>query len=66
MGAIVSTVDMIDQGIVRHTLIKPGQRNALLEKAVQLAYLLGPAFDSPSGMVWPRVCISSFAAPNSD
>lgn len=53
----MSTVDLIDEGIVRRNLVTPAQRDALLKKAVQLADLLGPSFDSPTGMIWPRVSI---------
>lgn len=55
LGAMVSTVDLIDEGVVRRNLVTPAQRNLLLEKAVRLANLLGPSFDSPTGMIWPRV-----------
>ena len=54
---MVSAIDLIDEGVVRRNLVTPVQRDLLLEKAVQLANLLGPSFDSPTGMVWPRVSI---------
>lgn len=57
LGSMVSTVDLIDEGIIRRSLVTPAQRDLLLEKAVGLANLLGPSFDSPTGMIWPRVCI---------
>lgn len=55
LGAMVSTVDLIDGGIIRKGLVKASDRGALLQKAAQLADLLGPGFDSPTGMIWPRV-----------
>jgi len=55
LGAMVSTIDLIDESVVRRNLVTPVQRDLLLEKAVRLASLLGPSFDSPTGMIWPRV-----------
>lgn len=57
---MVSTVDLIDAGIVRRNLVTPSQRDALLDKAVQLAESLGPSFDSPTGMIWPRVRLAFY------
>ncbi|RPB03274.1 seven-hairpin glycosidase [Choiromyces venosus 120613-1] len=55
LGAMVSTVELIDNGVVRRGLVSEQERNALVAKAVELADKLAPGFDSPSGMIWPRV-----------
>ncbi|KAF8416181.1 glycoside hydrolase [Tirmania nivea] len=59
LGAMVSTVDLIEEGVVRRNLVTPVQRDSLIEKAVRLANLLGPSFDSPTGLIWPRVNFTS-------
>ncbi|KAF8540423.1 glycoside hydrolase [Trichophaea hybrida] len=56
LGALVSTVDLLDAGFT--TLSKPvpqETRDALLRQAVFLADKLAPGFDSPTGMIWPRI-----------
>lgn len=56
LGALVSTVDLLDANFtVFETPLRAGAREGLLAKAVGLAGLLGPGFDSPSGMPWPRI-----------
>ncbi|KAK9475967.1 glycoside hydrolase [Lipomyces japonicus] len=57
LGALVSAVDIIDSGAVPY--ISKKARNAILNKAVHLSRLLGPAYDSPQGILWPRVNLSS-------
>ncbi|KAF8445442.1 mannosyl-oligosaccharide alpha-1,2-mannosidase-like protein [Kalaharituber pfeilii] len=59
LGALVSTIDMIDEGVIRRGLVQPSQRDGLLEQAVILANRLGPSYDSPTGMIWPRVNFTS-------
>ncbi|KAI5777768.1 mannosyl-oligosaccharide alpha-1,2-mannosidase-like protein, partial [Geopyxis carbonaria] len=54
LGSLVSTVDLIDSGSMGFT-VPQTQRDALLRQAQFLADKLAPAFDSPTGMVWPRV-----------
>ncbi|KAG0632684.1 glycoside hydrolase [Tuber brumale] len=55
LGAMVSTVELIDNGVVHRGLVSEQERNALVAKAVELADKLAPGFDSPSGMIWPRI-----------
>ncbi|PWW71718.1 Glycoside Hydrolase Family 47 protein [Tuber magnatum] len=55
LGALVSTVELIDNGVVRRGLVSEQERNALVAKAVELADKLASGFDSPSGMIWPRI-----------
>lgn len=54
LGAMVSVVDLIDGGVVNWK-IPEGGREGLVRQAVVLAEKLGPGFDSPTGMPWPRV-----------
>jgi mannosyl-oligosaccharide alpha-1,2-mannosidase len=59
LGALVSTVDLLDAGFT--PLSKPVSkeaRDALLKQAVFLADKLAPGFDSPTGMIWPRINFS--------
>jgi mannosyl-oligosaccharide alpha-1,2-mannosidase len=51
----VSTVELIDAGVIPKTLVSEKDRNNLLSQAVSLADKLGPGFDSPYGMIWPRI-----------
>ena len=56
LGALVSAVDLLDANFTTFEPPLPdGARDALLHKAVSLAQRLAPAFDSPSGMPWPRI-----------
>jgi len=52
---MVSTVELIDNGVVHKGLVSEQERSALVAKAVELASKLAPGFDSPSGMIWPRI-----------
>ncbi|TGZ82619.1 seven-hairpin glycosidase [Ascodesmis nigricans] len=54
LAALISTVDLIDDNAIPF-YVGEEKRDGLLEKAVELAELLAPAFDTPSGMPWPRV-----------
>ncbi|KAF2092115.1 glycoside hydrolase family 47 protein [Saccharata proteae CBS 121410] len=55
VGGLVSLVELIDNGVVPSTVVDEEQRNKILAQAQALADELGPAFDSPTGMLWPRV-----------
>ncbi|KAL7273587.1 hypothetical protein RUND412_003538 [Rhizina undulata] len=55
LGALVSTIELFDAGILPKYLTTAANREGLLSQAVTLATKLAPAFDSPSGMLWPRV-----------
>lgn len=60
LGAMVSTLDMIDsKTVVREGLVSRDTRERLLKQAVTLAKMLGPTYDSPTGMPWPRVNFSA-------
>lgn len=54
LGALVSTVDLMDAGVVSWK-VPAGSREGLLRQAVTLAGKLAPSFDTPTGMLWPRV-----------
>ncbi|KAF2138043.1 glycoside hydrolase family 47 protein [Aplosporella prunicola CBS 121167] len=55
VGGIVSLIDLIDAGVVPPKLVTGEQRLALLSQATILANKLAPAYDSPTGMPYPRV-----------
>ncbi|RPA87570.1 seven-hairpin glycosidase [Ascobolus immersus RN42] len=60
LGSMVSTLDLIDsKTYVRDGLVSPDRRDRLLQQAVTLARMLGPTYDSPTGMPWPRVNFSA-------
>ncbi|KAI9821283.1 MAG: hypothetical protein M1827_004019 [Pycnora praestabilis] len=55
LGALVSLTDLIDSGVVPPGIISSKKRDAILAQASSLAKKLAPSFDSPTGMIWPRV-----------
>jgi mannosyl-oligosaccharide alpha-1,2-mannosidase len=55
LGGLVSLVDLYDAGVIPENAITVGARDRILEQAVALANSLAPAFDTPTGMPWPRV-----------
>ncbi|KAI5838014.1 glycoside hydrolase [Morchella snyderi] len=55
LGALVSTVDLIDAGVLSKGLVSQYDRHDVLSQAVSLATKLAPGFDSPTGMIWPRI-----------
>lgn len=55
LGALVSLTDLLDASIVPSSAINSTKRDAILSQAVTLANKLAPCFDSPTGMIWPRV-----------
>ncbi|KAF3921215.1 hypothetical protein ABW21_db0204376 [Orbilia brochopaga] len=57
LGALVSTVDLLEAGVISPP--SPSFRKDILRQARTLADKLGPAFDTPTGMIWPRVNFSS-------
>ncbi|KAF2877563.1 mannosyl-oligosaccharide alpha-1,2-mannosidase-like protein [Massariosphaeria phaeospora] len=59
LGGLVSLVDLIDAGLVPTNIIVKKTRDQLVQQAVALADSLGPAYDTPTGMPWPRVNFSS-------
>jgi mannosyl-oligosaccharide alpha-1,2-mannosidase len=55
VGGLVSLVDLIDFGAVPESVASKEDRDAILAQAVHLSDKLAPAYDSPTGMPWPRV-----------
>lgn len=55
LGGLLSIIDMYDAGIVPHDVLHPEARDVILDHAVTLAEKLAPAYDTPTGMPWPRV-----------
>ncbi|KAF2455062.1 glycoside hydrolase [Lineolata rhizophorae] len=55
LGGLLSLVDLIDSQVVPPSVVSPGDRDKILAQAVALANKLGPAYDSPTGLAWPRV-----------
>ncbi|KAF3938973.1 hypothetical protein ABW19_dt0203202 [Dactylella cylindrospora] len=53
LGALVSTVDLLHAGVIKSP--SPTFREDILRQAKILANNLGPGFDTPTGMIWPRV-----------
>ncbi|KAF2637587.1 mannosyl-oligosaccharide alpha-1,2-mannosidase-like protein [Massarina eburnea CBS 473.64] len=58
LGSMVSLVDLYDAGVIPENVITSEARDMILEQAVTLANCLGPAYDTPTGMPWPRVDLS--------
>lgn len=55
LGGLVSLVDLSDAGVIPDSIITAEARDAILGQAITLANALGPAYDTPTGMPWPRV-----------
>ena len=58
LGALVSTVDLLDANFSQQQFARPvprASRDALVRQAVSLAHRLAPGFDTPTGMIWPRI-----------
>jgi mannosyl-oligosaccharide alpha-1,2-mannosidase len=55
LGGMVSLVDLADAGLIPETVVNATIRNAILRQATALANCLGPAYDTRTGMPWPRV-----------
>ncbi|KAL1594323.1 hypothetical protein SLS60_010082 [Paraconiothyrium brasiliense] len=58
LGGLVSLVDLFDAGVIPDNAVSKEARDAILQQAVALANALGPAYDTPTGMPWPRVDFS--------
>jgi mannosyl-oligosaccharide alpha-1,2-mannosidase len=55
LGGLLSIVDLYDAGLIPQDILHEEARDLILEHAVTLAQKLGPAYDTPTGMPWPRV-----------
>ncbi|KAF2125016.1 glycoside hydrolase family 47 protein [Dothidotthia symphoricarpi CBS 119687] len=55
LGGLLSLVDLYDAGLIPEQVMDDDARDLILEHAVTLAVKLGPAYDTPTGMPWPRV-----------
>ncbi|KAK7523716.1 glycoside hydrolase [Phyllosticta citriasiana] len=55
LGGLVSIIDLSDAGVIPKDVMDLQKRTSILSQAVLLADKLGPSFDSPTGMIWPRV-----------
>ncbi|KAF2403436.1 seven-hairpin glycosidase [Trichodelitschia bisporula] len=55
LGALVSLVDLADARIIPPSIFGLSRRSALIHKATVLGTSLLPAYDSPTGLPWPRV-----------
>ena len=60
LGGLVSLVDLYDARVIPDTAMKKEARDTILQQAITLANVLGPAYDSPTGMPWPRVDLAAF------
>jgi mannosyl-oligosaccharide alpha-1,2-mannosidase len=59
LGALVSLVELADAKVIPLSVIPAEKRDKLLHKAEHLGRKLLPAYDSPTGLPWPRVDFSS-------
>lgn len=55
LGGMLSIVDLYDAGLIPEHILHVEARDLILEHAVTLAGKLAPAYDTPTGMPWPRV-----------
>jgi mannosyl-oligosaccharide alpha-1,2-mannosidase len=55
LGGLLSIVDLYDAGLIPGDILHVEARDLILEHAITLAEKLAPAYNTPSGMPWPRV-----------
>jgi mannosyl-oligosaccharide alpha-1,2-mannosidase len=55
LGGLLSVVDLYDVGLIPKDILTEEARTFILDQAVTLADKLAPAYDTPTGMPWPRV-----------
>ncbi|KAJ4363014.1 hypothetical protein N0V83_010132 [Neocucurbitaria cava] len=55
LGGLLSIVELYDVGLIPEDVLHDEARDLILEHAVTLAQKLAPAYDTPTGMPWPRV-----------
>ncbi|KNG52142.1 glycoside hydrolase family 47 protein [Stemphylium lycopersici] len=55
LGGLLSIVDLYDVGLIPEDILSEEARDLILEHTVTLAGKLAPAYDTPTGMPWPRV-----------
>jgi mannosyl-oligosaccharide alpha-1,2-mannosidase len=55
VGGLVSLVDLHDAAAIPERTVSRESRDRILQQAVTLANSLGPAYDTATGMPWPRV-----------
>jgi mannosyl-oligosaccharide alpha-1,2-mannosidase len=55
VGGLLSIVDLYDAGLIPQDIMVEDARDLVLEHAITLAAKLAPAYDTPTGMPWPRV-----------
>lgn len=55
LGGLLSIVDLYDVGLIPEDVLTSDARDLVLEQAVTLADKLAPAYDTLTGLPWPRV-----------
>ena len=55
LGGLLSVVEMYDVGMIPEDVMTGEARDLILEHTITLAEKLAPAYDTPTGMLWPRV-----------
>jgi mannosyl-oligosaccharide alpha-1,2-mannosidase len=55
LGGLLSIVEMYDVGLIPEDVLHGEARDLILEHAITLAGKLAPAYETPTGMPWPRV-----------
>ncbi|EMD88229.1 glycoside hydrolase family 47 protein [Bipolaris maydis ATCC 48331] len=55
LGGLLSIVDLFDVGLIPEDVLTGEARDLILDQAVVLAGKLAPAYDTPTGLPWPRV-----------
>ena len=55
LGAYLSLVNMVDEGVVPKSVIDDERRSELLKQASALSEILAPTYNSPSGLPWQLI-----------
>jgi mannosyl-oligosaccharide alpha-1,2-mannosidase len=55
LGGLLSIVELYDVGHIPEDILHGEARDLMLEHAITLAGKLAPAYETPTGMPWPRV-----------
>ncbi|OAL47812.1 seven-hairpin glycosidase [Pyrenochaeta sp. DS3sAY3a] len=59
LGGLLSIVELYDVGVIPEHVLHDEARDLILEHAITLAEKLAPAYDTPTGLPWPRVDFES-------
>jgi mannosyl-oligosaccharide alpha-1,2-mannosidase len=66
LGGLVSLVELGDAGVIPNSVMTASKRQGLVKQATVLADELIPAFDSRTGLPWPKIDFATGRVSNRD